>query len=38
MERKIDAVLIDTSVYHNNQCDFEGITNSIIAMLLHYKR
>lgn len=35
MERKIDAVLIDTSVYHKNQCDFEGISNSIIPMLLH---
>lgn len=35
MNKKIDAVMIDTSVYHKNQCDFEGITNSIIPMLLH---
>lgn len=35
MERKIDAVMIDTSAYHKNQCDFEGVTNSIIPMLLH---
>ena len=35
MNCKIDAVMIDTSVYHKNQCDFEGITNSIIPMLLH---
>ena len=34
MEHKIDAVMIDTSAYHKNQCDFEGITNSIIPMLL----
>lgn len=34
MERKIDAVMIDTSAYHKNQCDFEGVTNSIIPMLL----
>lgn len=35
MNCKIDAVMIDTSAYHKNQCDFEGITNSIIPMLLH---
>lgn len=34
MNRKIDAVMIDTSAYQKNQCDFEGITNSIIPMLL----
>ena len=34
MNRKIDAVMIDTSAYHKNQCDFAGITNSIIPMLL----
>lgn len=34
MNYKIDAVMIDTSVYHKNQCDFEGITKSIIPMLL----
>lgn len=34
MERKIDAVMIDTSVYHKSQCDFEGVANSIIPMLL----
>lgn len=34
MDRKIDAVMIDTTAYHKNQCDFEGITNSIIPMLL----
>lgn len=26
--------MIDTSAYHKNQCDFEGVTNSIIPMLL----
>ncbi len=34
MNYKIDAVMIDTSIYHKNQCDFEGITKSIIPMLL----
>lgn len=34
MTSKIDAVLIDTSAYHKVQCDFEGITNSIIPMFL----
>ena len=34
MNHKIDAVMIDTSIYHKNQCDFEGITKSIIPMLL----
>ena len=33
MNDRIDAVLVDTSVYHKKQCDFEGITNSIIPML-----
>ena len=28
MNDRIDAVLVDTSVYHKKQCDFEGITNS----------
>ncbi len=34
MNDKIDAVMIDTSIYHKNQCDFGGITKSIIPMLL----
>ena len=34
MDNKIDAVMIDTSIYHKNQCDFEGFTKSIIPMLL----
>mgnify|MGYP007107360562 CR=1 FL=1 len=34
MNYKIDAVMIDTSIYHKNRCDFEGITRSIIPMLL----
>ena len=34
MNDRIDAVLVDTSVYHKKQFDFEGITNSIIPMLL----
>ncbi len=34
MDYKIDAVMIDTSIYHKNQCDFGGITKSIIPMLL----
>lgn len=34
MDHKIDAVMIDTSIYHKNQCDFRGITKSIIPMLL----
>ena len=29
MNDRIDAVLVNTSVYHKKQCDFEGITNSI---------
>lgn len=29
----MDAVLVDTSVYHKKQCDFEGITNSIIPII-----
>ena len=35
---RIDAVLVDTSVCHKKQCDFEGITNSIIPMLLQLLR
>ena len=38
MNDRIDAVLVDTSVYHKKQCDFEGITNSIIPMLLQLLR
>lgn len=38
MNDRIDAVLVDTSVYHKRQCDFEGITNSIIPMLLQLLR
>lgn len=34
MDQKIDAVIIDTSIYHINQYDFEGITKSIIPMFL----
>ena len=34
MDYKIDAVMIDTSIYHKNQCNFGGITKSIIPMLL----
>lgn len=34
MDYKIDAVMIDTSIYHKNQCDFGGITKSIIPMML----
>lgn len=35
---RIDAVMIDTSAYHKKQCDFAGITNSIIPMLLQLLR
>lgn len=38
MNDRIDAVLVDTSVYHKKQCDFVGITNSIIPMLLQLLR
>ena len=38
MNDRIDAVLVDTSVYHKKQCDFEGITNSIIPMFLQLLR
>lgn len=38
MNDRIDAVLVDTSVYHKKQCVFEGITNSIIPMLLQLLR
>ena len=38
MNDRIDAVLVDTSVYHKRQCDCEGITNSIIPMLLQLLR
>lgn len=34
MERRITAVLIDTSVYHNRQCDFAGITSEMIPTFL----
>ena len=33
MNDRIDAVLGDTSVYHKKQCDFDGITNSIIPII-----
>ena len=33
MNDRMDAVLVDTSVYHKKQCDFEGITNSIIPII-----
>lgn len=34
MEKQITAVLIDTSAYHNRQCDFSGITSAMIPMFL----
>ena len=34
MNNKINAVIIDTSSYYKNQCDFAGINKSIIPMLL----
>lgn len=33
MNDRIDAALVDTSVYHKKQCDFEEITNSIIPII-----
>lgn len=33
MNDRIDAVLVDNSVYHKKQCNFEGITNSIIPII-----
>lgn len=34
MENPINAVLIDTSAFHNRQCDFAGITSEMIPMFL----
>lgn len=34
MAEQITAVLIDTSAYHNRQCDFSGITSEMIPMFL----
>lgn len=34
MEKRITAVLIDTSAYHNRQCDFAGITSEMIPTFL----
>lgn len=34
MEKRITAVLIDTSAYHNRQCDFSGIMSAMIPMFL----
>ena len=34
MEKRITAVLIDTSAYHNRQCDFSGITSDMIPMFI----
>lgn len=34
MEKQITAVLIDTSAYHNRQCDFSGIMSAMIPMFL----
>lgn len=34
MEYRISAVIIDTSAYYKAQCDFAGISNSIIPMFL----
>lgn len=34
MEKAITAVLIDTSAYHNRQCDFSGITSAMIPTFL----
>ena len=34
MEKRITAVLIDTSAYHNRQCDFSGITSEMIPMFI----
>lgn len=34
MEKQITAVLIDTSAYHNRQCDFAGIMSAMIPTFL----
>lgn len=34
MTNQITAVLVDTSAYHNRQCDFSGITSEMIPMFL----
>lgn len=34
MEKRITAALIDTSAYHNRQCDFSGIMSAMIPMFL----
>lgn len=34
MEKPITAVLIDTSAYHNRQCDFAGIMSAMIPTFL----
>lgn len=34
MKKRITAVLIDTSAYHNRQCDFSGIMSAMIPMFL----
>ena len=34
MEKQITAVLIDTSAYHNRQCDFAGVMSAMIPMFL----
>ena len=34
MGKRISAVLIDTSAYHNRQCDFSGITSAMIPMFI----
>lgn len=34
MEKQITAVLIDTSAYHNRQCDFAGIMSAMVPTFL----
>ncbi|MBE6977866.1 MAG: hypothetical protein E7438_04405 [Ruminococcaceae bacterium] len=34
MEKAITAVMIDTSAYHNRQCDFSGMTTAMIPTFL----
>lgn len=34
MKKRITAVLIDTSAYHNRQCDFSGIMSAMVPMFL----
>jgi len=34
MEKTITAVMIDTSAYHNRQCDFAGMTTAMIPTFL----